>query len=1423
MANPCIITYNNKDYSYADFATMLHDGHLDELIEKKVINPGRFKTSTPSITEEAKERPIKINIADKNYSVKKVGGEIRIKNKETGKLTPLGSKGGKEVIEAYKNKIIHKLNTGERIEPKEGLSSQEYIQDIIINSQNPAQIAEEWSKQEEGSLSQKDQIIKDDLRDFPVDDYYRYGDRNTLSNAMKVNYIKPKGINIDLQAEEMSNTYGTTITPEDIIDFVKKYPGGTRAAKAINQDKIALSNKFKNLTGLDLDEEFATEIKQHFDRREKVKKPINKWFSKQEMADAIASGEDIEKYEFLFDDQKEFKNFVNYVKQEIKKGRLYGKSEGRTQEYNPEPESNTGTTEKGQEMGQGAGEETEISRITGTLKNKIRSLRSSESETDRKRLAKEIINSVDGYLLNREGIMVDNDGSFALPNSPTFFNLLDQNKSVYYLDPDASIANEYFAYQHIINEIPAENQAEARAIIDENEIPVFDDAFRLGMVDAAKKLGYDGILIQEIDGTDSTIHILNPDKLTLIEGQEYRPINTRSDVAVSIDANKNKAGMGITEMKDYTGIAMLGDVLGINVNDITKRFSGVKSIFQKWLTKNGFIPESVFNSWLGTEGKINAELTKMKYMAADFKKAVKTAYKLPFGKTLSPDISAEINSALAGNKESLSKLPEELQEKVSEMRAHVDYLSQRMIDEGVVTGELVVKLQENMGTYLFRSFQKHDNPEWVQEIDPKIVNRAIGYIQQQYPEYTQQEIDGIINELLFTPDAPMNLIKNGKLGSKDLSILKKRKDLAPEIRALYGEYADPLVNYSKSIMKMINLIEKHKFLDQVKVKGTNKFLFEKPTKTHYVKLASEGSATMAPLNGLYTTPEIAKAFEEFNAKETLPKWMELYMKAISTVKAGKTVLNLTTHARNVVGNLSFVLANGHYNIGKTSEALKTIKTDLMDANSKEFREKYQHYQELGIVGDSSSAGELKTMLDDAKLKPDPFDYVNQRMAKKAVKATTEFVGKLYQAEDDFYKIYAFENEKARYKEAYGSTKSEAEVEKEAAEIVRNTYPTYSQTSRLIKEMRKAPILGTFISFPAEVIRTTFNTVEQTAKEIKSDNPKIRSIGYQRLVGQMISAALIPGISALTKYAYGISDEEEEDVRKFVAPWSKNSIFLYTGPLDSGKVNMIDLSQTDPHGFWQKPIIALLDGTGDLRKDAIDAAIELLTPFVGLNMVTEALIDAKNNKKTTGQDITNTSLPIGDQALDYAEYLGNFLKPGTASSFDRIYKGYKLEGQPDEYGKKYDFKNETLAAFTGQRISSIDASQAFSFNIGDLKKTVMNSKNIYDKFKLKEQPWMSEEQKRDIQKDKKEALNKSVEALKKDVTELRKLYFGAQRLGVPAKDLKAIVKLHKFSPDIVKLIYTETPLDKMEFKVWNEKSRKNEPGNIDRYLQRYLER
>jgi len=248
------------------------------------------------------------------------------------------------------------------------------------------------------------------------------------------------------------------------------------------------------------------------------------------------------------------------------------------------------------------------------------------------------------------------------------------------------------------------------------------------------------------------------------------------------------------------------------------------------------------------------------------------------------------------------------------MRNEVDDFSQKMKDEGLVQGELAAVFDENMGIYLTRTYRAHQDKKWKREnIPDEIINRAYATLRSYYPDYTEAEIDGLIDYLLGEkgePISPFEFLRGatgqgGKMGEKDLSILKKRILEDQDIRDLMGEYKDPLYNYTTSVAKMADLLARHRFLKYTKEVGKGNFLFDRPTKTEQGSFSSPidatKSKTMEPLSGLYTTPEIAKSIESFSSMGTKDPLLRAYMQWFNTpLKYGKTILSPNTHTRNYV-------------------------------------------------------------------------------------------------------------------------------------------------------------------------------------------------------------------------------------------------------------------------------------------------------------------------------------------------------------------------------------------------------------------------------------------------------------------------------------------------------------------------------------------
>lgn len=794
----------------------------------------------------------------------------------------------------------------------------------------------------------------------------------------------------------------------------------------------------------------------------------------------------------------------------------------------------------------------------------------------------------------------------------------------------------------------------------------------------------------------------------------------------------------------------------------TKRAGVFAKMLQRNFTSRGDLPEEVFREKVAKDSWLNAELKDIENNVIDFRRAA--------GK-LSDKEAFDIDLVFKGEKSPL-ELPEKLQPIIKEMRNHVDALSQRLIDEGVIEGDLATRVQENIGFYATRSYRVFDEPKWADKVPPEVRNRAKGFVRNEleienldtdakiqeiqgkivdvedllsFPreaervdklnaridklnaraekleiskaDLSDEHLEGLIDNLLYKEGAPVNILSSGsKLGARNLSILKARKDIPPEIRALWGEYKNADVNYARSVAKMGQLLANNRFLTNVGEAGAEKYFFKEPVVkegiSYSVKISAEDNPSMKPLDGLHTTKEIKKAFEDAVAKQSDPEWLRLYLKLNSTVKYAKTIGSAMTHIRNVTGNVSFAIANGHFNDFKAAntmvQAAKLAGGDLVNKTSREQRNVIREYVKLGIVADGARSGEIRAIIKDAS--QGDIDVLVGTPSRRVIQRGLKLIEKAYGAEDDVWKIFAFESEMKRYRNA-DTGMSEAELRKFTAKIVRDTYPTYSQIPRAIKALRRFPLVGTFVSFPAEVMRTAKNTIGIMATELKSSNPKVRQIGAERLSGIMIAATLTAGITTASRYMFGITRKKDEAVREFVPPWSKNSQIVYKSQVDEGKGTYIDLGYTDPHSYLKSPLIAFMRGE-DWEQKIIEAGAELLSPFLSEDIMAQKFHDIKRNKDLSGDPIWNDEDAFVRRWWDGLSHVAEAIEPGTISGLRRIWKATKeREGR---FGTSYDVKTEIAAQTTGVRINTLDVKRSLKFKTFEFQRRIREAARLAHK-------------------------------------------------------------------------------------------------------------
>ena len=189
-------------------------------------------------------------------------GKLIVKSKSREVLSDRASK---KAIEEYADSIDYSKGEKAPEVPSEITDPKQASQYVIEESKNPLEIAQAYVAEErlpsEGNT--KFQAIAEyGLGRVTTDSYKRFGDVNKMEPATKLRYLTKEGFTVDQRAEEISGKTGLDITPQDIIDYIDKYPKGDYKVMTELETNVALQakDKFKNLTGLDLTPELANKV-----------------------------------------------------------------------------------------------------------------------------------------------------------------------------------------------------------------------------------------------------------------------------------------------------------------------------------------------------------------------------------------------------------------------------------------------------------------------------------------------------------------------------------------------------------------------------------------------------------------------------------------------------------------------------------------------------------------------------------------------------------------------------------------------------------------------------------------------------------------------------------------------------------------------------------------------------------------------------------------------------------------------------------------------------------------------------------------------------------------------------------------------------------------------------------------------------------
>ena len=1269
------------------------------------------------------------------------------------------------------------------------------------------------------SVNPKDKAIHSVISKIKRDSYLRFGDANNITQGLARTYFKKDGQSIDQVAQDASallsdDTSVDAITPEDIVEYINKYPAGFNpTAPSGNARLKAINKKNIELTGKGLNSRIAKTRAMNVGKEVELEQLESKLYDAIQTAGLLSTmdenindvsfwttfpgGFTKEEYELIKKEYNETsREELTRIESEIQ-SRTNWDSEDATISTDAIEEGATETTTFEEVKGLDTTDKTNLQKVQSFLDKAINDLDTFGKETlgmnlpvatarvilravkvlvdagvslenalnkvaaDNNVTVADIVDTLDSLSKKKQKIILETITDYKKRNFSDDEIKANLNRAGYY---ENEISAGFEEYNSKVEVAPEEVAAERPSIVDQDRLNKLSDTLE-------GESRVDKIIAKGIES-----------KFSDSEVREYLKQNNMLTDKEASDAildyyNKKE---GVVVFKDPKN---LFQKFSQSLLSFKKRMFSARRFMPKYMrdareSKDASIASRLHNTTLLTN-----KFTKMyeKY-SGNKSELIKN-----FDLYLRGDYSVDLDDNFA--------------ELANDMRNEIKSLQNELLAAGLLDISDVMKYENDFGMYLTRSYEIFDKKNYkakiMSDLNSETYTKAMNVIKKQMTDVAKREsieknipfeeaLDNLsknkLEDYLTKNDEETFKASKGREGSKDLTILKQREDIPYEVRMLMGEYSDPGQNFARTVMKMSALAANHKYLTDLKTIGEGKFFFKgddarKPI-THNTLIAPKGSESFNPLNGMYTTPEIAAEFNKEVSDSS--NFMKNYMKVLSTVKWLKTIASVATHAKNVTSNVFLLIANGHINPATIGKAYKDLRLDIHPEGNmirrtfglkpskkaiERSREKIKEYISAGVIKQSAGIGEIRDMFQDADFDTAFASRVNKdklsvfdKLKKKGVQAKN-FAEELYEAEDDFFKIVAYESEMSRYSKAmFGKNKKNLteeeynQVKIKVAEIVKNTFPTYSRVPGIVQMVRKSPIIGTFVAFQAESYRTAYNTIALGLKEASSANIEERKIGAQRLIGigayKSISVALTgyfgvaigTGISGVLGEMTDSDDEEEKEkqMRLFVPTWSKDSDLMSLS-LKNGIYEYIDFSASDPHGGINRAMNAFMKGGID---GFIDGAYSIVEPFIRPEMTASVILGLKNNQDAYGERIYNTSADSETFAGEILNYLYRWIEPGTASSVRKIIKA-------DEKGI------EAVGQMTGFKPTKVDIGKQFFFKMKDIRDKVEDIEDIYnDEYKNKEATPESIA-------DKYDEANRKYEALQQEIS---KYYNAAIQLG-----------------------------------------------------------
>jgi len=672
----------------------------------------------------------------------------------------------------------------------------------------------------------------------------------------------------------------------------------------------------------------------------------------------------------------------------------------------------------------------------------------------------------------------------------------------------------------------------------------------------------------------------------------------------------------------------------------------------------------------------------------------------------------------------------ELRTAIRRARNLLDSLSTAVA--GATSGQMGSTILANLGTWMRRSYAAFDPAAgWsfdeltkaaakgrkvAGEPAAKILNDARRYLRSQTPGLTLGELEAQMRQLMDRNLWEEALIGSGAGVRKDVSSLMKRKDIAPEIRALMGEERNPVKKLIGSAKWQAQFVAKHENQQKIRDVGLQLGMFSPSQTGRFTEELGEDRSTSGfALNGkkIYTTPELRRALSQTTGVLATDDLGSNFLKMIywlgGQAKLNKVALNPDSWVVNLLGNFTGLAMTGglspfaplrlYQNSRKAIELLRSGKKQAAAGTQQQVQNDLMRQMMAKLTAAGVADSSMNAQLVEDALNKNLIQFierhdvwngavgavklavVGQALAKpfgaagravggvvggvagytignERVQNVQEAIAKwTMQNPDRFGKIVEFLDNQTTLMAA-GMTPDAAFAK--ATQKTLNTMPDYSKLPAVLRQFSRLGVVGSFIAFQWEVYRNSFHNLKYIAEELGSGNPALMEKGARRLLGMgAVYALALGGLQAILGGAAGDDEKDEAYRRALAKPWEKYSRLAYT-QLDTEKASFYNTSYLLPQVTLTEILRAASEGK-DFAQALEQAGGVLQKQFAETGIHADPLLALLFNFDKGGQKATTEE---GWRAT--LERLGEILAPmtpGAADKFERLLRSKEVLNAP----------------------------------------------------------------------------------------------------------------------------------------------------------------